>query len=207
MHRSRLAILFLVSKFRNGLCRASSFEARHGEEEEISGSCKPILLAVLFLVVPANYAARSNSAPLSQQVRQQSDRADAGKAQPAKSIVYKNKKYRFRFSLPRSWKGYALIVEQWHGSSDQKGPEILIRHLLWTAANPRQDIQVMVFTLAQWELIDQGEPVVSAAPVGPGELGRNAKYVLAVPPRYSAAGLLGCDDVIEIMQQNSLHPF
>jgi hypothetical protein len=207
MHRSHLAILFLVSKFRNGLCRASSFEARHGEEEEISGSCKPILLAVLFLVVPANYAARSNSAPLSQQVRQQSDRADAGKAQPAKSIVYKNKKYRFRFSLPRSWKGYALIVEQWHGSSDQKGPEILIRHLLWTAANPRQDIQVMVFTLAQWELIDQGEPVVSAAPVGPGELGRNAKYVLAVPPRYSAAGLLGCDDVIEIMQQNSLHPF
>jgi hypothetical protein len=207
MHRSRLAILFLVSKFRNGLCRASSFEARHGEEEEISGSCKPILLAVLFLVVPANYAARSNSAPLSQQVRQQSDRADAGKAQPAKSIVYKNKKYRFRFSLPRSWKGYALIVEQWHGSSDQKGPEILIRHLLWTAANPRQDIQVMVFTLAQWELIDQGEPVVSAAPVGPGELGRNAKYGLAVPPRYSAAGLLGCDDVIEIMQQNSLHPF
>jgi hypothetical protein len=207
MHRSRLAILFLVSKFRNGLCRASSFEARHGEEEEISGSCKPILLAVLFLVVPANYAARSNSAPLSQQVRQQSDRADAGKAQPAKSIVYKNKKYRFRFSLPRSWKGYALIVEQWHGSSDQKGPEILIRHPLWTAANPHQDIQVMVFTLAQWELIDQGEPVVSAAPVGPGELGRNAKYVLAVPPRYSAADLVGCDDVIEIMQQNSLHPF
>jgi hypothetical protein len=207
MHRSRLAILFLVSKFRNGLCRASSFEARHGEEEEMSGSCKPILLAVLFLVVPANYAARSNSAPLSQQVRQQSDRADAGKAQPAKSIVYKNKRYRFRFSLPRSWKRYAIIVEQWHGSSDQKGPEILIRHPLWTAANPHQDIQVLVFTLAQWELIDQGEPVVSAAPVGPGELGRNAKYVLAVPPRYSAAGLLGCDDVIEIMQPNSLHPF
>ena len=207
MRRSHLSIRLLVSKFRNGLCRASSLEARHGEEEEISGSCKPILLAVLFLVVPANYAARSNSAPLSQQVRQQSDRADAGKAQPAKSIVYKNKKYRFRFSLPRSWKGYALIVEQWHGSSDQKGPEILIRHLLWTAANPHQDIQVMVFTLAQWELIDQGEPVVSAAPVGPGELGRNAKYVLAVPPRYSAADLVGCDDVIEIMQQNSLHPF
>jgi hypothetical protein len=207
MHRSHLAILFLVSKFRNGLCRASSFEARDGQEEEMSGSCKPILLAVLFLVVPANYAARSNSTPLSQEVRQQSDRADAGKAQPAKSIVYKNKKYRFRFSLPRSWKGYAIIVEQWHGSSDQKGPEILIRHPLWTAANPRQDIQVMVFTLAQWDLIDHGELVVSAAPVGPGELGRNAKYVFAVPPRYSAADLVGCDDVTKIMQHNSLHPF
>ena len=173
----------------------------------MSGSRKPILLAVLFLVVPANYAARSNSAPLSQEVRQQSDRADAGKAQPAKSIVYKNKRYRFRFSLPRSWKRYAMIVEQWHGSSDQKGPEILIRHPLWTAANRHQDIQVMVFTLAQRDLIGQGEPVVSAAPVGPGELGRNAKYVFAVPPRYSAADLVGCDDVIEIMQQNSLHPF
>jgi hypothetical protein len=170
-------------------------------------SCQPILIVVLFLVVPASYAAHSNSAPASQEVGQQSASANATKARPRKSIVYKNKKYRFRFSLPRSWNGYSIIVEEWHGSSDQTGPEILIRHPLWTEANPRQDIQIMVFTLAQWDLIDKGELVVSAAPVGPGELGRNAQYVFAVPPRYSAADLVGCDEVIEIIQHSSQHPF
>jgi hypothetical protein len=171
------------------------------------GSSRPLLIAVLLLVVPATYATHSNSAPLSHEVRQQSDNADAAKTQLANSIVYTNKKYRFRFSLPRSWKGYSIIVEEWRGSSDRTGPEILIRHPLWTEANPRQDIQIMVFTLAQWDLIDKGELVVSAAPVGPGELGRNANYVFAVPPRYSAADLVGCDEVIKMIQQNSLHPF
>jgi hypothetical protein len=197
-----------LRKFPNGRYRASSFLACDWrEEEKMPGSCKPILIAVLFLVIPANYAARSNSAQRSQELRQQSDSADAAQAQRANSIVYKNKKYRFRFSLPRSWKGYSIVVEEWRGSSDQTGPEILVRHPLWTEANPRQDIQIMVFTRPQWDLLDKGELVVSAAPVGPGELGRDAKYVFAVPPRYSAADLVGCDAVIKIIQHNSLHPF
>jgi hypothetical protein len=32
-----------------------------------------------------------------------------------------------------------------------------IRHPLWTKQNPRQDIPIMVFALAQWQLIEADE--------------------------------------------------
>jgi hypothetical protein len=37
----------------------------------------------------------------------------------------------------------------------------------------------MVFSHLQWDSLQQGKFSVSAAPVGPGEVGRNRTYVLS----------------------------
>ncbi len=73
------------------------------------------------------------------------------------SVEYISKRYSFRFDLPESWKGYSIMVSEWRGevpgsgksAKSEQGPEIVIRHPLWTKDNPRQDIPVMVFTLRQ----------------------------------------------------------
>ncbi len=111
----------------------------------------------------------------------------------AKSVVYINKKYGFRFKLPETWKGFSISETQWTGGDGrtyqseesipppEKGPFISIVHPLSTKENPRQDIPIMVFSHAQWRLVEQGNLIVSAAPIGPSEIGRNAKYVFALP--------------------------
>lgn len=38
----------------------------------------------------------------------------------------------------------------------------------------------MIFALARWQFIDREGMAVSAAPIGPTELGRNANYVFAL---------------------------
>jgi hypothetical protein len=134
---------------------------------------------------------------------------------------YVNKHYGFTFTLPSSWKGYSTFTETWGGgicipSSDPdapcvqpepetSGPKIIIRNPHWTERNPYQDIPIMVFTYEQWKLIEDDRLVVSAAPFGPGEIGRNAKYVFALPPRYNYADAEGIEEVNEIMQSNPLH--
>jgi hypothetical protein len=136
-----------------------------------------------------------------------------------KSVVYSNKKYGFRFSLPESWKGYSINVSQWEGGDGRtyqpgevmpppkKGPLITIHHPLSTDSNPRQDIIIMVFTKAQWKLVEEDKIILSAAPVGPNELGRNAKFVFALPPRFNGAGIEGWQEVDEIIQNHPLHAF
>src|SRR5580693_2720160 len=69
---------------------------------------------------------------------------------------YRNTRYGFTFSLPPEWKGYTIVTEQWEASDAQKGtvergPIVCIRHRDWSKETPRQDIPIMVFTLAQWE--------------------------------------------------------
>jgi hypothetical protein len=135
-----------------------------------------------------------------------------------RSIIYVNKKFGFRFTLPDSWKGYSVSVGVWEGSDGtttitgepipgyQKGPEIVIGHPLSSEANPRQGIPIMVFTEAQWELIKSDQLVVSAAPFGPGEIGRNAKYVFALPARYNYAFPPGWEEVEGILQGQPLKP-
>lgn len=129
----------------------------------------------------------------------------------AEPIVYRNTQYGFNFSLPPSWKGYTIAMEEWEGFKDGKaaaetGPLLLIRHPLWTLANPRQDIPIMVFTLLQWDLLQQGGFHVSAAPVGPSELGRNTEYVFALPPRYNYHFPTGWEEVSDILATNPLRP-
>lgn len=131
-----------------------------------------------------------------------------------KTLEYKNTQYGFSFSLPLTWKGYTIIEEKWEGyavtgNNDviETGPELLIRHPKWTMENPRQSILIMVFTIAQWNKLEKEEFSVSAAPIGPMELGRNARYVFALPARYNFAFLPGWEEVDEIMQTNPLKAF
>jgi hypothetical protein len=65
----------------------------------------------------------------------------------------------------------------------------------------------MVFTKAQWQLIEEHRLIVSAAGIGPGEIGRNKKYVFALPPRYNYALIDGWEEVYEIIQNHPLHAF
>ncbi len=127
-------------------------------------------------------------------------------------IEYINKEYSFTFSLPASWKGYSIINSSWEGnllntSTDQKiaGPKIIIRNPLWTSKNPRQDIPIMIFTPSQWDLIQKEKISLGAAPIPPSELGRNTKYIFALPARYNFAFPDGFEEVIKIIESKPLH--
>lgn len=133
--------------------------------------------------------------------------------QPAHDlIIYKNTQYGFDFSLPASWEGYSIITDKWEGlaigpGSDQviaSGPMISIRHPLWTSKNSRQDIPLMIFTLAQWNLLKQEKFHIGAAPIGPSELGRNNGYVFALPARYNYAFPTGYEEVEKILNDKPL---
>ena len=126
------------------------------------------------------------------------------------SIVYKDTKYGFTFSLPSGWKGYAIVVDKWEGDNREKGaveggPMIRIRHPGWTKENPRQDIPLMIFSLAQWEAVEQGAFVFGASQVSPSEIGRNRKYVFAIFPRFNP-DVAGVREVELILQHGPLHP-
>jgi hypothetical protein len=131
--------------------------------------------------------------------------------QPTKLIEYQNTEYGFSFSLPVSWKGYSIITDTWRGYSNgnsditvEQGPIISIRNPFWTSENPYQDIPIMVFTITQWNSLQQGEYSVSAGGIYT-ELGRNAKYVFALYSRYNFAVLPGMEDVKTILESNPLH--
>ena len=128
------------------------------------------------------------------------------------SIEYRNAQYGFCFSLPASWRGYSIVADRWTGEplnpragkATQYGPRISIRHPLWTKADPRQDIPIMVFTTRQWRLIENEDLSVGAAPFPPSELGRNSKYVFALPARYNFAFPTGFEEVQEILGSHPL---
>jgi len=136
---------------------------------------------------------------------------------PPKTVVeYKDTQYGFDVKLPDSWLNYTIVTEKWQGDvADDKlgsvavatGPEILIRHPAWTTTIPRQDIPVMVFTIAQWDDLQQDKFHIGAAPIGPSELGRNANYVFGLPARYNFAFLLGYEEVDQILQGHSFSAF
>ena len=57
----------------------------------------------------------------------------------------------------------------------------------------------MVFTHKQWKSVYKEDLVVSAAPFPPGEIGRNAKYVFATPPRFYYDFATGYEEVLDIL--------
>ncbi|WMJ88631.1 M56 family metallopeptidase [Anaerocolumna sp. MB42-C2] len=129
------------------------------------------------------------------------------------SIIYNNNQYGFEFTLPSSWKGYTILTDKWEGvdfNESQKvtetGPLISIRHPLWTSGQPRQDIPIMIFTLSQWEAMQQDKFHIGAAPINPDEFGRNSNYVFALPARYNFAYPAGFEEVEEIMENAPLTP-
>lgn len=130
-----------------------------------------------------------------------------------KLTVYENTQYGFSFTLPESWKDYSIVNDKWEGLSIgnaqgeeivEAGPIIVIRHPDWTEKNPRQDIPIMVFTLEQWNLLQQEKFHIGAAPIGPNELGRNDQYVFALPARYNFAFPTGVEEVEDILKGNPL---
>lgn len=135
-----------------------------------------------------------------------------GAYQQTGAITYKNTQYGFEFKLPSSWKGYSIITDKWEGTPiggetpAETGPLISIRHPLWTQENPRQDIPIMVFTIAQWNALQSEKFHIGAAPIGPSELGRNSLYVFALPARYNYAFLTGFEAVEKIISGKPLRP-
>ena len=65
----------------------------------------------------------------------------------------------------------------------------------------------MVFTITQWDRMQAGEWHVGAAPILPLELGRNSRYVFALPARYNYAFLQGWEEVEQILRENPLMTF
>ena len=132
-------------------------------------------------------------------------------------IYYVNTVYHFNYRLPASWKGFTVVQETWSGrvydelsksytGRTETGPKLLIRHPLWTKENPREDLPVMIFNHAQWQLIEQERLVVSAAPIGPSEMGRNSEWVFALPARWNFDNLPGVEEATEIVEGKPLTP-
>jgi len=129
------------------------------------------------------------------------------------SITYSNTEYGFDFTLPASWEGYTIQSEDWQGTAidgDQQGTvvesgtKLMIRSPKWTAKDPYQDIPIMVFTLDQWDQVTNEKIALGAAPILPSELGRNSKYVFALPARYNYAFPSGYEEVDQILQNGAL---
>jgi hypothetical protein len=128
------------------------------------------------------------------------------------TVEYKDTKYGFRITLPESWKGYQVLWSEWDGgvlATDGtvnhvlRGPQLKIRHPKWTQENPREDMPIMIYTIVQWK----ESPIVSAAPFDPGEIGRNGKYIFAIPPRWNYDFAEGWEEASKILNANSFHTF
>ena len=136
----------------------------------------------------------------------------SGETHQGDTIDYQNEDYGFTFTLPKTWSDYSIVTTEWEGLAIgkeevmEKGPIVSIRHLEWTEEKPRQDIPVMVLTLEQWNLLEQEKMHIGAAPIAPQELGRNNKYVFALPARYNFAFPTGYEEVENILEGNPLKP-
>lgn len=132
------------------------------------------------------------------------------------TVVYTNQELGFSFTLPSEFKGYTILTGEWKGDDIKntgkkartfQGPQVTIRDPRWTQQVPRQDIPIMAFTLEQWNQLQNGEFAVGAAPVNPSELGRNTKFVFALPARYNYAFPEGYEEVQTILDGNPLAAF
>jgi hypothetical protein len=174
---------------------------------------KQLVFVVLFMLMATHFPERLRAATSPQEATQPVVREKAAKTRVAKSVLYINKRYGFSFTLPKSWKGYSIVVSEWGGSTLDKptksvaGLAISIRHPSWTLADPYQDIPIMVFTYAQWKLVEENNLNVSAAPFEPNEIARNTKYVFALPPRFDYSNWTGTEEVDQLLQNHPLHPF
>jgi len=139
--------------------------------------------------------------------------ADRGTCQgsppPSKTLktplLYRNARFGFCLALPAEWVGFKVLTDRWSGDGNgESGPKLIVRNPRWTQEKPYQDIPILVFTLAQWRAIENGEFNVSAAPIGPGELGRTRKHVFALPPRFAGFDdAIGTDEVLQLLKQKS----
>jgi len=122
---------------------------------------------------------------------------------------YINNEYRFGITFPDSWKGYTVESSSWSGwkvdgsgkIGDYSGVKLIFKNPQTTPQQSWQDIPIMIFTPDVWELVQEEKVGVSAAPIPPAEVGRNAKYVFATPPRwYGFTDDIGFQEAVEIVK-------
>ncbi len=128
-------------------------------------------------------------------------------------ITYSNAQYGFAVSLPANWQGYTIVTgtleirDMSTNAAAGTAPIVNIRHPRWTAQVPRQDIPINIYTLSQWDKIMNEEYSVGAAPILPGELARNSRYVFALAARYNYAFPEGFEEVEQILAGNPVTAF
>ena len=125
------------------------------------------------------------------------------------ALIYENTQFGFCFRLPASWTGYTILTGQWNGmvtSTSQMihGPSITIRNSKWTKENPYQDIPVLIFKPEVWRKVDDAKILVGAAPFAPSELGRNNRYVFALPARLTSGSATGYQEVSNLTREKPL---
>ncbi len=136
--------------------------------------------------------------------------APSEQAAPALPIVYRNSQYGFCFRLPASWRGYSVLTRSWSGSAMDNsgksitGPELVLRNPNWTEAVPWEDIPIMIFTPAQWKHAANGGYTFGAAPIGPGEMAHNRRYVFALPARWNFDLANGFEEANQLIQDRAL---
>lgn len=127
-------------------------------------------------------------------------------------LIYHNPQYDFTFSLPASWRGYSVSMQQWEGQTysaaadkaevTEHGPIIVLRHPQWRADDPWQDIPIMVYTRSQWEADKQGRFSIGAGGFDE-EIGHNRKYVFGISSRFNAAdSVKGWREATDIVDRN-----
>lgn len=175
-----------------------------------------LIILAITLLLGTSLVSHGNRAtvtpPQTEATQNEQSHPVAGSDAAPQSVVYQDTQYGFAFSLPDSWKGYTIVTNTWKGQAIEDartietGPMFLIRHPKWTRSNPRQDIPIMIFTVAQWNSLQQENFHIGAAPIEPSELGRNSKYVFALPARYNFAFPTGYEEVETILQNKPLQP-
>jgi hypothetical protein len=125
------------------------------------------------------------------------------------ALIYENTQFGFCFRLPASWTGYSILTGQWDGmvmSTNQMihGPSITIRNAKWTTENPYQDIPILIFKPEIWRKVDGAKIMVGAAPFAPSELGRNNRYVFALPARLTSDSASGFQEVSNLTREKPL---
>ena len=128
---------------------------------------------------------------------------------PTDKSVYTNSEYGFELILTKAWSGFNVEKSSWQGwvinTGEQKysGVKIVIKNPQTTASQQYQDIPIMVFTHDIWNMVKGENPTVSvsAAPIGPAEIGENTKYVFATPPRwYGFTDAIGFEEAVNILK-------
>jgi hypothetical protein len=127
------------------------------------------------------------------------------------TVRYHNSKYNFTLSLPASWRGYSVLIQQWEGhtyipakdavATTEKGPVIVLRHPQWQATDPNQDIPIQVFTRSQWAAYQRGEFSIGAGGFEE-EIAHNAKFVFTFSSRFNASDLKGWQEAGDIVTRN-----
>ena len=129
-------------------------------------------------------------------------------------LRYHDAGYGLTFSLPTSWRGYSVSVQQlddetYSPAEDRRilvghTPMITLRHPRWQVSAPHQDIPILVFTRDQWNALHHGAlwPSLFAGGVM-DELWHDHDFVFVMSSRYNAADeVSGWKEVAEIVAQN-----